>query len=1035
MPRPVRDWESPELLHRNREPARATFFPFADAASARTGQREASPLFQLLNGQWRFLYVARPELVPAAFETETFVADKWASMPVPDCWQMHGYGKPNYTNVNYPYPVDPPFVPDENPVGLYRKAFTVPESWRGKQVFVTFEGVCAGFHLWVNGRQVGFSKGSHMPAEFNITPFIRGGENLIAVEVFQWTDGSYLEDQDMWRLNGIFRDVYLTARPTAHIRDVSIRTTLDAACKDAALDVAVQLRNLGEKPAACALTATLIDPAGRVVREFPVGGPLNVPPGPDVPALTLLPVAAPLKWSAEEPNLYTLVLTLSVGGQPVEVIRQSVGFRQIAIRDGLFLVNGVPIKVQGVNRHDTHPDLGYAVPLETMLRDATLMKQHNVNTVRTSHYPNDPKWMDICDRFGIYVVDEADLETHGFGYTLPDIPARRPEWTKAFVERAERLYERDKNHPCVIMWSLGNEAGYGPNHDAMAAWLRKADPTRPIHYERAGEAPAVDVVSTMYPGVIHLIEQGRKTDPRPYFMCEYAHAMGQGPGNLKEYWDAIRAHPRLLGGCIWEWVDHGVRTRNEKGEEYIAYGGDFGDKPNDANFCIDGLNFPDRIPHTGLIEYKKIIEPVHVEAVDLAAGKVRIENRYFFRSLSHLRATWRLLRDGETVAEGALPALDIAAGQSREVVIPFRAPASTDCGEYFLNIDFALTESTPWADAGYVVAREQLAVSGVAQPPSAVSVAVSGVAQPALTTEESATSLTLRGVDFRLVFDRLAGTLGAWEYMGAPLLLSGPRLNLWRAPTDNDKRMKLEWMTAGLDRMQHRINEVRVVSRDADCVTVAVETVLAAYSLRPAFRCDYLYRVHASGDVVIETHVTPLPLPAPIPHLPRLGLQLRLPGALDRIAWYGRGPHESYVDRKESAFVGLWRGTVQEQFVNYVYPQENGNKSDVRWAALTDISGVGLLVSGMPLINVSAHHYSTENLTKALHTYGLVRLNETVLNLDHAQCGLGSNSCGPMPLDQYMLRAAETRFSVRLRPISDAITTPARAWRDGARPI
>jgi beta-galactosidase/beta-glucuronidase len=1029
MPRPVRDWESPELLHRNREPARATFIPFADAATARAGEREASPRFQLLNGQWRFLYVARPELLPAAFETETYSADKWTPLTVPGCWQLQGYGKPNYTNVNYPYPVDPPYVPDENPVGLYRKSFNLPEAWRGNQVFITFEGVCAGFYLWVNGRPVGFSKGSHMPAEFNITPFVRGGENLLAVQVFQWTDGSYLEDQDMWRLNGIFRDVYLTARPAAHIRDLRIRTPLDAACKDAALDLAVLLRNLGGKPAACALTATLLDPAGRVVKEFPLGGALNVPPGPDVPALALQPIAAPLKWTAEEPNLYTLLVALSVDGALVEVVRQSVGFRHIAIRDGLFLVNGVPIKLQGVNRHDTHPDLGYAVPLETMLRDATLMKQHNVNTVRTSHYPNDPKWMDICDRFGLYVIDEADLETHGFGYIQADIPARRPEWTRAFVDRAERMCERDKNRPCVIMWSLGNEAGYGPNHDAMAAWLRRADPTRPIHYERAGEAPAVDVVSNMYPHVDHLIEQGRKTDPRPYFMCEYAHAMGQGPGNLKEYWDAIRAHPRLLGGCIWEWVDHGVRARTEKGEEYIAYGGDFGDKPHDGNFCIDGLCFPDRIPHTGLIEYKKIIEPVHVEAVDLTAGKVRIENRHFFRSLLHLRATWRLLRDGRTAQEGELPALDIPAGQSREVAIPFRAPASTDGGEYFLDIDFSLRESTPWAEAGHVVAREQLAV---AAQPGAVA-RREPPAAPGLTVEETATALTVRGVDFRMVFDRLAGTLGAWEYMGAPLILSGPRLNLWRAPTDNDKRMKLDWMAAGLDRMQHRINEVRLLSREDACVTVAIESVLAAYSLRPAFRCDYLYRVYGSGDVVIETHVTPLPLPTPIPHLPRLGLQLRLPGALDRIAWYGRGPHESYVDRKESALVGLWRGTVQEQFVNYVYPQENGNKSDVRWAALTDTSGVGLLAVGMPLLNVSAHHYSTENLTKALHTYALVRLNETVLNLDHAHCGLGSNSCGPMPLDRYMLRPAETRFSVRLRPISDAHTAPDRLWRTEAR--
>jgi len=1020
MPRPPRDWEDPQCLHRNREAPRASFVPWADTPTALVGDREASTRFQLLNGLWRFLLAPRPDAVPHAFESEGFAADKWPTLPVPGCWQMHGYGKPNYSNVNYPYPVDPPFLPDENPVGLYRRAFTLSPDWKDRQVFITFEGVCAGFYLWVNGQAAGFSKGSHMPAEFNITPFLRAGENLLAVQVFQWTDGSYLEDQDMWRLNGIFRDVYLTARPATHLRDVTVRTRLDDAARDAVLEVTACLRNLGNAPARCALRGTLIAPNGDWVAQFRLADALPVAPGPDTVAATSVALSAPLKWTAETPHLYSLLLELDVEGASAEVIHQNVGFRQIALRDGLFLVNGVPIKIQGVNRHDTHPDLGYAVSPESMRRDVILMKQHNINTVRTSHYPNDPRFMDLCDRFGLYVIDEADLETHGFGYTLPDIPARRPEWEAAFVERAERLYERDKNHPCVVMWSLGNEAGYGPNHDAMAAWLRKADPTRPVHYERAGEAPAVDVVSTMYPGVAHLIEQGLKKDPRPYFMCEYAHAMGQGPGNLKEYWDAIRAHPRLLGGCIWEWVDHGIRRRTERGEEYMAYGGDFGDKPNDGNFCIDGLCFPDRIPHTGLIEYKKIIEPVNVEAASPDASRLRITNRYFFLSLAHLRASWALLRNGEVVREGTLSLPNLPAGSATELPLPVPPEALRPVGEYFLNIEFALSESASWASAGHVVARAQVAL-----PRSPAPEARPAPAAPELAIEETPATLAFSGRDFRLVFDRRTGTLSAWEFLGTRLLLSGPRLNVWRAPTDNDKRMKLEWIAAGLDRLQHRVNDTRIVAREPACITVAVESVLAAYSLRPAFRCDYLYRIHGNGEVEIETHVLPLRNPPPLAHLPRLGLQMRLPGAFDRMVWYGRGPHESYVDRKESAFVGLYRGTVQEQFVNYVYPQENGNKSDVRWVALTDLRGIGLRAEGMPLLNVSAHHYSTENLTQALHTYDLVRLDETILNLDHAHCGLGSNSCGPLPLDAYLLKPVETRFSLRLRPVADAlIPTP-----------
>lgn len=1012
----MNDWENQQLLERNREPAHAALIPYPDEAAALTGERGASPFFRLLNGSWRFCYLPSPAAVPAGFEDPSFSDESWDSIPVPSNWQMLGYGKPNYTNAAYPYPVDPPRVPQDNPVGLYRRTFALPAEWEGRRVFLNFDGVDSAFYVWVNGQPVGYSQGSHMPSEFDLTAHLRPGENLLAVQVFQWSDGSYLEDQDMWRLSGIFRDVYLFATPGVHMRDVRIRTRLESDYRNAMLEVSVALKNYtDEKAQGYRVLARLLDDGQRVVCEHSVAEGVSLSACEEKALAAAIPVAAPRKWSAEEPNLYTVLLSLlDAKGKVLEVERYAVGFRQVGVKDSRVCVNGVPILIRGVNRHDTHPDLGHAVSLDSMIQDITLMKQHNINAVRTSHYPNDARWYDLCDRYGLYVIDEADLETHGFGHTgnVSQLSAD-PAWEPAYLDRARRMVERDKNHPCVIIWSLGNESGYGPNHDAMAAWIREADPTRLIHYEAAGESPTVDVVSVMYPTVESLIKQGRRTDdPRPFFMCEYAHAMGNGPGNLKEYWEAIRSHPRLLGGCIWEWVDHGIRQRTASGEEWFAYGGDFGDEPNDGNFCIDGLNFPDRIPHSGLIEYKKIIEPVHVLPDDLAAGKVKIVNRYDFLSLAHLEGSWSLTRDDEVLEQGTLPPLDVPAGGEMLVKIPFARPVPKPGAKHWLNLSFTLARATLWAPRGYELAWAQFEVP--VEAPPAPRIALRGMAP--VEVRDSGVEIAVRGDGFRVVFDKHRGTIRAWEYQGQQLLTVGPRLNVWRAPTDNDVHAAREWRRAGLDRLIHRVDRVALAKTLPQAVQVEIVSVLAPYSLAPAFACTYRYTIYGSGDVVIETHVTPL---RDLPHLPRLGLQMRMPGDFDRFAWYGRGPHESYADRKESARVGLYRGTVQEQYVPYIMPQENGNKSDVRWAAVTDARGMGLLAVGMPLLNVSAHHYTTEDLTRAQHTFDLTRRNETILNLDHAQGGLGSNSCGPGPLAQHLLQAVETTFALRLRPFAE----------------
>jgi len=1038
------DWENHQLLSRNREPAHATLLPYADAGAALTGERGASPFFKLLNGRWQFCYAASPADVPAGFQAESFDASDWDMIPVPGNWQMHGYGKPNYTNVNYPYPVDPPVVPNENPCGAYRRTFSLPAAWTGKEVFLEFEGVNSAFYVWINGQMVGYSQVAHAPAEFRITPFVRPGENLLAVQVFQWSDGAYLEDQDMWRLNGIFRDVYLFATPAVHVRDVEITTELDASYTDATLRLRLALKNYAAAAAqGCRVAARLLprglyslEATAPPIFDREIAGPIVLAAGGETTLEAAFPVQSPAKWSAEEPHLYTLLVSLyDADNALVEVERFDVGFRKIEIVDGVFLFNGAAIKLQGVNRHDTHPDLGHAVSLASMIQDVLSMKRHNINAVRTSHYPNDPRWYDLCDRYGLYVVDEADLECHGFGPVGDqDQLSEDPSWEAAYLDRAVRMVERDKNHPCVVMWSLGNESGYGRNHAAMADWIHRYDPTRPVHYEgatgwgnRNGGKPyagVVDVFSVMYPTVERLISEGQKTgDPLPFFMCEYAHAMGNGPGNLKEYWDAIRAYPRLMGGCVWEWVDHSVRQRTESGEEWFAYGGDFDDHPNDGNFCVDGLNWPDRTPYPGLIEYKKILEPVQVEAVELAAGTVKIANRYAFNSLSHLTGVWRVTRDGDVLSQGRLPKLDIAAGCAETVTLDYPLPAPVPGATHWLELSFSLNQDLPWAPAGSLAAWAQFELPA----PALAAPAIQLGAMPAVKVETTQRAIIVTGDDFRLAFDAYRGALASWEYQGMPLVLAGPRLNVWRAPTDNDVRIAVEWRKAGLDRLGQRVSRVEVVRELPTAVQVEVEATVAGYALRPAFGVTYLYTIYGAGDVVVRTHVKPLSQAALI--LPRLGLQMRLPGRLDQFAWYGRGPHENYIDRKESAAVGVYSGAVQEQYVPYVFPQENGNKADVRWAAVTDLRGAGLLAIGMPLLNVSAHHYTTEDLTVARHTYELKRHGETILNLDHAHCGLGSNSCGPGPLPQYLLHNTETTFSVRLKPFSADASSPMRLYR------
>ncbi len=1031
----LNDWENHRITGKNRLKARAYFFPYPDEGSALTYERQNSPWFMLLNGVWKFRYDSSPYEAPADFFKEEFDVEDWDDLHVPSNWQLHGYGYPHYTNVMYPFPVDPPRVPSENPTGSYRREFYIPEDWIGRKTILRFEGVDSAFHVWVNGQEVGYSKVSRMPSEFDITEFIRPGKNIIAVRVYQWSDGSYLEDQDMWWLSGIFRDVYLLSRPKVSIFDFFARTKLDEQYKDGVLTVETTIYNGSQNAIeGYHLEAKLLDSSKSDVLGT-VETSISCEANGETDVKLEIEVENPEKWSAESPYLYNLLLTLKDNeGNILEVVPQRVGFRTIELKDGNFLVNGVAIMLKGVNRHDHHPELGRAVPLEYMKQDILLMKQYNINAVRTAHYPNDPRFLDLCDEYGLYVIDEADLETHGFTIVnnwnqLSD----DPEWEDAYVDRMVRMVERDKNHPSVIMWSLGNESGFGRNHVAMAKWAKQRDPERLIHYEgetrvcfrgENGGAKVADVYSTMYTPVEEMIEVGQRTDlDKPHIMCEYAHAMGNGPGGLKEYWEAFYKYKRLQGGFVWEWIDHGILKRTEDGKEYYAYGGDFNDYPNDGNFIIDGLIFPNRKPSPGLIEYKKIIEPVKVEAVDLEAGKIRVINRYDFIDLSHLQLAWNVVADGKVLQSGTVTSeyTDIPAGESKVITIPYKLPSNPLPGtDYWLNIRFILAYDHSWAKQGHEVAWAQFKLP--VDSPAATPISISSM--PPLECQDKGNMLEIIGSDFELCFDKISGTIKSWRYNGANLVTKGPKLNFWHAPTDNDMRIVGEWKRFGLDRLQHRIDRVEwELLDDNKVVAIKVKSRVAPPVLAWGFDAEYTYKVYGSGDVVLEVKGEPQGDELP-EMLPRIGLQMEIPGNLDKVTWYGRGPGESYPDSKEANPFGVYTAEVDDLYTPYVYPQENGNRMDNKWVALADIAGIGLLAVGMPKLDFSAHRFTTEDLANAKHTCDLVPRENITLNLDYKHNGLGTASCGPKQLPQYQLHPQKFTFAIRLKPFNVNAISP-----------
>ena len=1024
----VEAWEDPSVNGIDRLPAHAYLPPLDGEKAALSGLEPATPYVKSLNGEWKFSWCGEPSLRPLDFAATDFDDSAWSEIDVPSCVEMRGWGSPGYVNVEYPHPNTPPRITGGyNPVSSYRRRFTVPAEWSSRRVILRFEGVYSAYYVYLNGRKLGYAEDSALPSEFDITDFLVAGENLLAVEVYRWSDGSYLEDQDMFRFSGIYRDVLLYAMPEDGVRDYRLTTELTDGYRRAELQLEVTAR--------AAWTAELFDAEGRSVGTFAAGR---------------LTVDSPRLWSAEKPYLYTLVIR---AGDDVRSAK--VGLKEVKAVGNVIQVNGRPIKFKGVNRHDTSPENGKTVSLAEMERDIRLMKRHNLNTVRTSHYPNHRLWYDLCDRYGLYVVAEANVESHGAGvYSNTNrCLGYKGEWRPAIVERNVNHVLNYRNHPSVAFWSLGNESGAGPNFAAAYDAVKRIDPSRLVHYEGANEA--VDIDSRMYADVDWVYARARfaEEDPsapdtvsetwcpgvrmsreKPFFMCEYSHAMGNACGNFKEYWEAFYSSSVLSGGCIWDWIDQAMWKATDRidpvtlrRERYLAYGGDFDETPNNGPFCVNGLVTPLGEVTPKLREVAHVLRNLVVTAADAASGEAELENRFGFTTADEFEGRWELVNDGVKVVGGALEVPPVAPLSRAKLKLPLPdAAVARSPGEKFYNVSFHLKTDTAWGRRGEVIARDQLPFGTGTWERPAVSPAAGSLA-----LVESPAAITVTGPGVKAVFSRLSGTLselvlGTRRILAdADGVVAGPQLTIMRAMVDNDAYMrdKREYSVygAGLTQLRYHPEPLKAeLSADASSVTVR-SLVKVTGSKSGGFRHEMVWRIGADGEIELHNRVEPF---GQLPKvLPRLGLSWKLDGELEAMEWYGRGPDENYVDRCAGSFVGRYSSTVTEQYVDYVRPQDCGYKSDVRWVRLEDGAGRGVefLSSARPMF-VQALHYGWEDLEFARHRNGQQRFRsplrprrEVCLNLDPFQTGLGGNSCGAPPLKEYSFAlTAPVEWTLRL---------------------
>jgi beta-galactosidase len=1029
-------WMNPECTSIERLESRSPLIPFPDSESARSQPPEASPWYISLNGSWRFRYCTSPESAPRDFFEPDHADADWDAIEVPGNWTLQGHDRPHYTNIQMPFDPElglaPPQVPDENPTGLYRRCFTLPADWDARRVVLHFGGAESVLYVYVNGSPVGLSKDSRLAAEFDVTRYLRPGDNVVAVMVIRWSDASYLEDQDHWWMAGLHRDVYLYATGDTHVADVFARAGLEGDGTTGKLHASVLVGFESGSAPGWSAGLQLYDPRGRACfsRARSVDVPIESNPwvfrGHVAELLESLPNVD--RWSAEEPNLYRLVVSLrDPSGACRESVSCRVGFKRVEVAEGELLVNGRPVLIKGVNRHDHDDEKGKTVSRELMRADVELMKQFNFNAVRTAHYPNDPHFLELCDEYGLYVVDEANAESHGYLRSL----SQDPRYDRAFQERSTRMVQRDKNHACVILWSLGNESGYGPCHDAAAGWIRRYDPSRPIHYEGAldwdwyRDHAATDVICPMYPQLTELVKWARTNrDHRPLIMCEYAHAMGNSSGSLGDYWDAIEANHGLQGGFIWDWVDQGLKRVDADGREYWAYGGDFGDSPHDANFCINGMIWPDRTPHPAMWEMKKLAQPLAVSGRNLRKGRVRITSKQDFASLDWLEGRWSLCVDGKPVQKGRLPRLNLPPGASRDFDLPIERPALQPGQECWLDFEFVTRKASRWAPRAHSVAWEQLAMPWRARKPPAPKRAPMKRGDAGVEVEQGASRALVSCGRLLLEFDLEAGGLTRLRAGERDLVVEGPRLDLWRAPTDNDGIQTLgliqgkalgRWRDWGIEELEVEPGRLRVSRGRDGSASVVMDHVARGRAEGPEVRHRQQWRIEPDASIRMSNVIE---VPRELDDLPRVGVRLALAQGLESLRWLGRGPHESYSDRCRGAAMGFWTSTVSDQYVPYIVPQAHGNHVDTRWLSLREVGGAGLLVAGAEPFEFSASHYRESDLGRAHHTFELEPRREVFLHIDARQRGLGSASCGPDTLPQYRVGAGRFRIGLAIRSLS-----------------
>lgn len=1006
-------WQNPRINQVNRLPLGAHFTPYSSTEKALVESRKNDRILSL-DGIWQFKFAKNYASAAKDFYKPGYSLKGWSTIEVPGSWELQGFDAPIYTDVKYPFPVDPPNVPaDYNPVGSYIHEFSLPADFKGMDLILDFEGVESAFHCWLNGEYVGYSEDSRLPAHFDVTSRIKQGKNKLAVQVFRFSDGSYLEDQDYWKYSGIERDVYLIARPKSRVKDFEIGTSLHDNYTNGTLDLSLLLEPSQLEKGTKVMINILDGKEKLLTQSYIVKSPVD----------TLLKLNQTLhdikKWSAETPYLYTLsVQTLSPSGQK-EAFKHDFGFREVKIHNGQLLVNGTPILIKGVNRHEHDPKKGRTITVESMLEDIKLMKQFNINAVRNSHYPNRPEWYALCDKYGIYLVDEANIESHGMDFHEDGTLANNPEWIIPFMERMSRMVERDKNFTSVITWSLGNESGYGSHFETIYNWTKKRDNSRPVQYEGSRRTGVSDIFCPMYARIYTLREHANQRQSRPLILCEYAHAMGNSVGNLQDYWDLIYKYDQLQGGFIWDWVDQTIESKDSLGNKIAAYGGDLGfvGIPNDSNFCANGLVAADRTLHPHIWEVKKVYEYIDMQPVPFTMNQIKLKNRYDFIDLSHVDLKWALESDGKKITSGVLLLPSIQPQEEAIITIPMPEFKDVKAGkEYFLKLEAVTNIEKPLIPRGHIEAMSQWKLP--VQTPEAPLQQVKG----SVTINEKSDTLILKGSDFQMAFDKNTGVMISLVYSGKEVLLQGLEPNFWRPLTDNDVPNKTlarcgTWKTASKNK---KVDSFKVIPQGDGSVKVIVDYALAEQQSG----LNMTYEVLPNG--IFQTSYTFTPGDKQLPEIPRLGMYMQLQGQYDQMEWLGRGPHENYQDRKSSAAIGRYRASVWEQFHAYVRPQETANKSDVRWVALQNADKEGLLIVGNKPLSVSAWQTTQDKLdhvpfpVERRHGGSIQREDLVWLNIDHMQMGVGGdNSWGAQVHPEYTITPRSYSYRFTTIPVTN----------------